>query len=144
MRAVTGAGGVCRVRERAHRPRWVRVYSPGQALVQCPALQDAVGGCRSPTTRVPFLFLLGAVGCCVRRTPPRRNTALYRSAAPQGVRLGGVELVGALCTELGFGLVPYVVLLLVPLLRRMSDPKESVRRWGCARCSTWRSCACSF
>lgn len=43
------------------------------------------------------------------------------------VRLGGVEVVSGLCTELGAGLVPYAVLLLVPLLRRMSDPCDEVR-----------------
>lgn len=42
-------------------------------------------------------------------------------------RLGGVEAVAALCGELGSGLVPYAVLLLVPLLRRMSDPAADVR-----------------
>ncbi|KAG2490891.1 hypothetical protein HYH03_010808 [Edaphochlamys debaryana] len=48
-------------------------------------------------------------------------------SAPDVSRLGGAELVGALCSDLGAALVPYAVLLLVPLLRTMSDPHPDVR-----------------
>jgi hypothetical protein len=52
---------------------------------------------------------------------------------PAAARLGVVETVGAVASALGTALVPYVVLLVVPLLRRMSDPHAGVRR-GAALC----------
>jgi hypothetical protein len=54
-------------------------------------------------------------------------------ARPAAARLGVVETVGAVAAQLGTALVPFVVLLVVPLLRRMSDPHAGVRR-GAALC----------
>lgn len=42
-------------------------------------------------------------------------------------RQGGVEAVACIVNQLQFNIVPYVVLLVVPLLGRMSDPDISVR-----------------
>lgn len=43
-------------------------------------------------------------------------------------RLGAVEVMAHLVSQLQRHLVPYTVLLVVPLLRRMSDPVAAVRR----------------
>lgn len=47
---------------------------------------------------------------------------------PLPCRLGAVEVMAALMQQLQRQLVPYTVLLVVPLLRRMSDPAAAVRR----------------
>jgi TATA-binding protein-associated factor len=52
---------------------------------------------------------------------------------PAAARLGVVQTVGAVAARLQTALVPFVVLLVVPLLRRMSDPHPGVRR-GAALC----------
>ncbi|GAX73980.1 hypothetical protein CEUSTIGMA_g1430.t1 [Chlamydomonas eustigma] len=43
-------------------------------------------------------------------------------------RMGAVETVAMLVSSLGFQIVAYVVLLVVPLLKRMSDTSEGVRK----------------
>ena len=43
-------------------------------------------------------------------------------------RQGGVQLVWALVQRLGTGLVPYLLLVVVPLMGRMSDPDPTVRQ----------------
>jgi TATA-binding protein-associated factor len=47
---------------------------------------------------------------------------------PLPCRLGAVEVMAVLMQQLQRQLVPYTVLLVVPLLRRMSDPAAAVRR----------------
>lgn len=53
---------------------------------------------------------------------------LLRGTSPVSSRLGAVEVMAQLVTQLQRQLVSYTVLLVVPLLRRMSDPVVAVRR----------------
>ncbi|KAG1666532.1 hypothetical protein FOA52_014429 [Chlamydomonas sp. UWO 241] len=64
-----------------------------------------------------------------RLMPPLLHQLLPLLSAPDDdTRLGGVETVAQLVAALGFQLVRYTVLLVVPLLRRMADAVEGVRR----------------
>lgn len=58
----------------------------------------------------------------------KRAAPLLDGTNPLPCRLGGVEVMAALVATLQRLLVPYTVLLVVPLLRRMSDPVAPVRR----------------
>lgn len=62
--------------------------------------------------------------------PPllKQAAPLLDGTNPLPCRLGAVEVMAALMQQLQRALVPYTVLLVVPLLRRMSDPAASVRR----------------
>jgi TATA-binding protein-associated factor len=62
--------------------------------------------------------------------PPllKRATPLLHGTKPLPCRLGAVEVMAALVQQLQRQLVPYTVLLVVPLLRRMSDPVAAVRQ----------------
>ncbi|GFR50408.1 hypothetical protein Agub_g12625, partial [Astrephomene gubernaculifera] len=90
--------------------RWVRASDP--------RVRQAAARCASTLAR-----------CWTAELMPEllKQVVPMLSSPDDGVRLGGVEVVSALCGELGAALVPYVVLLLVPLLRRMSDPHAEVR-----------------
>jgi hypothetical protein len=63
------------------------------------------------------------VPCILRHLLP-----LLDGTQPTATRLGATEAAAQLERHLGPSLVPYVVLLLVPLLRRMSDPVGEVRQ----------------
>jgi hypothetical protein len=58
----------------------------------------------------------------------KQTTPLLGGTNPLHCRLGAVEAMAALMQTLQRQLVPYTVLLVVPLLRRMSDPAAAVRR----------------
>lgn len=62
--------------------------------------------------------------------PPllKQAAPLLDGTNPLPCRLGAVEVMAALMQQLQRALVPYTVLLVVPLLRRMSDPAAAVRR----------------
>ena len=61
--------------------------------------------------------------CCNRHLLP-----LLDGTAPSEARQGAVHMVGALVQQLGTSLVPYLLLLVVPLMGRMSDPDLAVRQ----------------
>ena len=58
----------------------------------------------------------------------RHLLPLLEGTSPDPCRLGAVEATAQLVNELGMQLVPFVVLMTVPLLRRMSDPLVGVRK----------------
>lgn len=58
----------------------------------------------------------------------KQAAPLLDGTHPLPCRLGAVEVMAALMQQLQRQLVPYTVLLVVPLLRRMSDPVAAVRR----------------
>jgi TATA-binding protein-associated factor len=58
----------------------------------------------------------------------KQATPLLDGTNPLHCRLGAVEAMATLMQTLQRQLVPYTVLLVVPLLRRMSDPAAAVRR----------------
>jgi len=58
----------------------------------------------------------------------KQAAPLLEGTHPLPCRLGAVEVMAALMQQLQRQLVPYTVLLVVPLLRRMSDPVAAVRR----------------
>ncbi|KAF6253887.1 SNF2 family N-terminal domain-containing protein [Scenedesmus sp. NREL 46B-D3] len=62
--------------------------------------------------------------------PPllKQAVPLLDGTTPMQSRLGGVELMATLMLQLQRQLVPYAVMLVVPLLRRMSDAVPAVRR----------------
>jgi TATA-binding protein-associated factor len=62
--------------------------------------------------------------------PPllKQAAPLLDGTNPLPWRLGAVEVMAALMQQLQRQLVPYTVLLVVPLLRRMSDPAAAVRK----------------
>ncbi|XP_042211205.1 TATA-binding protein-associated factor 172-like [Homarus americanus] len=75
--------------------------------------------------------VMGALACVL--TVPTL-TYVVESIVPalgaidnDGKRQGAVECIYAVIDRLGFSVVPYIVLLIVPLLGRMSDPDNSVR-----------------
>lgn len=57
---------------------------------------------------------------------------LLDGAAPPASRQGAVHMIGSLVQQLGTGLVPYLLLLVVPLMGRMSDPDPAVRQLATA------------
>lgn len=61
--------------------------------------------------------------CLLKHAAP-----LLDGTNPLPCRLGAVEVMAALMQQMQRQLVPYTVLLVVPLLRRMSDPVAAVRR----------------
>lgn len=58
----------------------------------------------------------------------KQAAPLLDGTNPLSSRLGAVEVMAALMQQLQRQLVPYTVLLVVPLLRRMSDPAAAVRK----------------
>lgn len=58
----------------------------------------------------------------------RHLVPLLGSSAGAPARQGAVSMVGALVRQLGTGLVPYLLLVLVPLMGRMSDSEAAVRQ----------------
>lgn len=57
---------------------------------------------------------------------------LLSGSAPQHARQGAVHMVDALVKALGSGVVPYLLLLVVPVMGRMSDPIAEVRQLATA------------
>ncbi|KAL0040872.1 hypothetical protein WJX79_008076 [Trebouxia sp. C0005] len=66
--------------------------------------------------------------------PPLLRTLvpLLDAASPPAARQGAVSMVGSLVQQLGTSLVPYLLLLVVPLMGRMSDPDPAVRQLATA------------
>ena len=57
---------------------------------------------------------------------------LLDGASPPASRQGAVNMLGSLVQQLGTSLVPYLLLLVVPLMGRMSDPDPAVRQLATA------------
>jgi hypothetical protein len=62
----------------------------------------------------------------------RNLVPLLAGASPPASRQGAVNMVGSLVQQLGTSLVPYLLLLVVPLMGRMSDPDPAVRQLATA------------
>ncbi|PNH08544.1 TATA-binding protein-associated factor [Tetrabaena socialis] len=80
-----------------------------------------------PPEGSPLAAAVGRLRGALASLQVREAVVPLLSSPDDTSRLGAVEVVSGLCCELGPALVPYAVLLLVPLLRRMSDPAEEVR-----------------
>ena len=62
----------------------------------------------------------------------RHLVPLLEGSAPLHARQGAVHMVNALVEGLGTALVPYLLLLVVPLMGRMSDPDAALRQLATA------------
>ena len=58
----------------------------------------------------------------------RHLVPLLGAGAPPRARQGAAQMMGALVQQLGTALVPYLLLVVVPLMGRMSDPDSAVRQ----------------
>lgn len=61
-----------------------------------------------------------------------RLVPLLSGSAPPHARQGAVQMVDALVKGLGTAIVPYLLLLVVPVMGRMSDPLPEVRQLATA------------
>ena len=77
---------------------------------------------------------LGYLSHCHKAKPwcNRNLVPLLDGASPPASRQGAVNMVGSLVQQLGTSLVPYLLLLVVPLMGRMSDPHPTVRQLATA------------
>ena len=62
----------------------------------------------------------------------RNLVPLLDGSSPPASRQGAVNMGGSLVQQLGTSLVPYLLLLVVPLMGRMSDPDPTVRQLATA------------
>lgn len=62
----------------------------------------------------------------------RHLVPLLAASAPPHARQGAVHMVDALVKGLGTAVVPYLLLLVVPVMGRMSDPVAEVRQLATA------------
>lgn len=62
----------------------------------------------------------------------RHLVPLLAASAPPHARQGAVQMVDALVKGLGTAVVPYLLLLVVPVMGRMSDPVAEVRQLATA------------